>query len=76
MTKVYLLSAIEYYDRALTAKPTDIKMLCGILFSKALSLCDLGKHNDAVRLLQEILAKNPDFLLARECLDKLLQGAK
>ena len=22
MTKVYLLSAIEYYDRALTAKPT------------------------------------------------------
>jgi len=76
MTKAYLLGAIEYYDRALAAKPTDLQMLCGILFSKALSLYDLGKRDDAVRLLQEILAKKPDFLPARQCLEKILQGGK
>jgi tetratricopeptide (TPR) repeat protein len=64
--------AIEYYDRALATKPDDPTTLSMILFSKAMALYDLGSRDDGIRLHREIIAANPENVLFRQCLDRML----
>jgi tetratricopeptide (TPR) repeat protein len=57
--------AVAFYDAVLAFAPNNTEALC----ESAVSLCELGRFDEAIQRLEKVLALNPESTLAlwREC---------